>query len=107
MQVFVFDWMAYGQSVDKFRVNGEMPKLGLLGINLALSGLVAFKTMTAKPAHAEAAKFSLSSRFEGQPGSNPEELIASAHAACYSMFLSALLSGAGHVPDSIDTTATE
>lgn len=30
--------------------------LGLLGINLALSGLVAFKTMTAKPAHAEAAK---------------------------------------------------
>lgn len=28
MQVFVFDWMAYGQSVDGFRVNGEMPKLG-------------------------------------------------------------------------------
>ncbi|HMA11740.1 MAG TPA: LLM class flavin-dependent oxidoreductase, partial [Steroidobacteraceae bacterium] len=28
MQVFVFDWMAYGQSVDRFRVNGEMPKLG-------------------------------------------------------------------------------
>ena len=28
MQVFVFDWMAYGQDVDKFRVNGEMPKLG-------------------------------------------------------------------------------
>ncbi len=46
------------------------------------------------------------SRFENAGGSNPEELIASAHAACYSMFLSALLSGAGHVPDSIDTTAT-
>jgi len=28
MQVFVFDWMAYGQSVDRFRVNGEMPRLG-------------------------------------------------------------------------------
>ncbi len=28
MQVFVFDWMAYGKSVDQFRVNGEMPKLG-------------------------------------------------------------------------------
>ena len=28
MQVFVFDWMAYGANVDKFRVNGEMPKLG-------------------------------------------------------------------------------
>ncbi|BAK67545.1 conserved hypothetical protein [Sphingobium sp. SYK-6] len=28
MQVFVFDWLAYGESVDKFRVNGEMPRLG-------------------------------------------------------------------------------
>ena len=28
MQVFVFDWLAYGENVDKFRVNGEMPRLG-------------------------------------------------------------------------------
>lgn len=46
------------------------------------------------------------SRFENGGGSNPEELIGAAHAACYSMFLSALLSGAGHVPDAINTTAT-
>jgi osmotically inducible protein OsmC len=46
------------------------------------------------------------SRFENQKGSNPEELIAAAHAACFSMALSANLSGAGHVPDSINTTAT-
>lgn len=46
------------------------------------------------------------SRFENQKGSNPEELIAAAHAACFSMALSANLSGAGHVPDSVSTTAT-
>lgn len=46
------------------------------------------------------------SRFESGKGSNPEELVGAAHAACYSMFLSALLSGAGHVPESIETTAT-
>lgn len=46
------------------------------------------------------------SRFENAGGSNPEELIGAAHAACYSMFLSAILSGAGHVPDSIETSAS-
>lgn len=45
------------------------------------------------------------SRFENAGGSNPEELIGAAHAACYSMFLSAILSGAGHVPEAIDTRA--
>jgi len=45
------------------------------------------------------------SRFENAGGSNPEELLGAAHAACYSMFLSAILSGAGHVPDSIATSA--
>ena len=45
------------------------------------------------------------SRFENGGGSNPEELVGAAHAACYSMFLSAILSGAGHVPDSIHTSA--
>jgi osmotically inducible protein OsmC len=46
------------------------------------------------------------SRFENAGGSNPEELIGAAHAACYSMYLSAILSGAGHVPTSIETKAT-
>jgi osmotically inducible protein OsmC len=51
-------------------------------------------------------KITYVSRFENAGGSNPEELIGAAHAACYSMFLSAILSGAGHVPELITTTAT-
>jgi lipoyl-dependent peroxiredoxin len=49
--------------------------------------------------------YSFSSRFEEGAGTNPEELIAAAHAGCYSMALSNMLSEAGHVPDSISTTA--
>lgn len=51
-------------------------------------------------------KYSFSTRFENGAGTNPEELIASAHASCFSMALSAGLSGAGHVPQSVATTAT-
>jgi osmotically inducible protein OsmC len=50
--------------------------------------------------------FSFASRFESAKGSNPEELIGAAHAGCFSMFLSALLSDAGFTPTSIRTTAT-
>jgi osmotically inducible protein OsmC len=50
--------------------------------------------------------YSFSSRFEKGAGTNPEELIGAAHAGCYSMALSLALSLAGHVPTSIDTTAT-
>jgi osmotically inducible protein OsmC len=46
------------------------------------------------------------SRFENAGGSNPEELIAAAHVACYSMYLSAILSDAGNVPTAITTNAT-
>ncbi len=49
--------------------------------------------------------FSQASRFEDGPGTNPEELIGAAHAGCFSMFLSAVLSKAGHVPTRIATTA--
>lgn len=49
--------------------------------------------------------FTRASRFEDGTGTNPEELIGAAHAGCFSMFLSALLSKAGHVPTRIDTTA--
>lgn len=49
--------------------------------------------------------FSYASRFEEGPGTNPEELIGAAHAGCFSMFLSALLSGDGFKPTSIHTTA--
>lgn len=50
--------------------------------------------------------FSFATRFEDKAGSNPEELIGAAHAACYSMFLSALMGGAGITPASISTTST-
>jgi osmotically inducible protein OsmC len=52
------------------------------------------------------AKVTFVSRFENGGGCNPEELIAAAEAACFSMALSANLSGDGHVPDQITTRAT-
>jgi osmotically inducible protein OsmC len=50
--------------------------------------------------------YSFMTRFENAPGTNPEELIAAAHAACFSMALSAQLGNANLTPDSINTTAT-
>jgi osmotically inducible protein OsmC len=49
--------------------------------------------------------FSYASRFEEGTGTNPEELIGAAHAGCFSMFLSALLTNANHNPTRIHTTA--
>jgi osmotically inducible protein OsmC len=49
--------------------------------------------------------FSYATRFEEEPGTNPEELIGAAHAGCFSMFLSAVLSGAGFPPNRVHTTA--
>jgi osmotically inducible protein OsmC len=50
--------------------------------------------------------YSFTTRFENAPGTNPEELIAAAHAACFSMALSAQLGGANLTPESINTSAT-
>jgi lipoyl-dependent peroxiredoxin len=50
--------------------------------------------------------YSFKTRFEGAPGTNPEELIAAAHAACFSMALSAQLGGANLTPETINTSAT-
>ena len=50
--------------------------------------------------------YTFKSRFEDGPGSNPEQLIAAAHAACFSMALSNILAQAGHPPDSVQTDAT-
>lgn len=49
--------------------------------------------------------YSFQSRMENGAGTNPEELIAAAHAGCFSMALSAMLSGAGHVPKRVHTVA--
>jgi lipoyl-dependent peroxiredoxin len=50
--------------------------------------------------------FTFKSRFEEGSGTNPEELVGAAHSGCYSMFLSALISGEGLTPESVETTAT-
>ncbi|MEO8698365.1 MAG: OsmC family peroxiredoxin [Acidimicrobiales bacterium] len=50
--------------------------------------------------------FTFKSRFEDGPGSNPEQLIAAAHAACFTMSLSNMLAQAGHPADSVHTDAT-
>jgi osmotically inducible protein OsmC len=52
------------------------------------------------------AQYSFGTRFENGKGTNPEELIAAAHAGCFSMALSGQLGAAGLKPDSIATTAT-
>lgn len=51
-------------------------------------------------------QYSFSTRFEDGIGTNPEELIAAAHAGCFSMALSLILGNAGMTAESIDTTAT-
>ena len=50
-------------------------------------------------------RYSFGSRFEEGPGSNPEELLAAAHAACFSMALSAQLEGNGTPPTRVETNA--
>lgn len=52
------------------------------------------------------AQYSFGTRFEEQKGTNPEELVAAAHAACFSMALSAQLTNAGATPERVATTAT-
>ena len=50
-------------------------------------------------------KYTFATRFEGTKGTNPEELIAAAHAACFSMALAGALEKGGHAPTHIATTA--
>ena len=54
----------------------------------------------------ESQPYGFNTRFEGKPGTNPEELVAAAHSACYSMALSLALTEADYVADDIKTTAT-
>jgi lipoyl-dependent peroxiredoxin len=51
------------------------------------------------------ADYSFGTRFAGEPGTNPEELLGASLAACFTMALDATLTRAGHSPASIDTTA--
>ena len=61
---------------------------------------------TMKPAHASDIPFSLGTRFEGQPGSNPEEVIGAALAGCFSMALTVGLEQSGAQPKSVRTSAS-
>jgi osmotically inducible protein OsmC len=57
------------------------------------------------PAHVPGVSFTVGSRFEGQPASNPEELIGAALAGCFSMALTLALEMAGAKPQSVKTSA--
>lgn len=52
------------------------------------------------------AQYNFKGRFEQGVGTNPEELLAAAHAACFTMQISALMGAAGHAPDDVQTEAT-
>ena len=62
-------------------------------------------TVTSKSTAINNAQYSYKSRFEQGVGTNPEELIAAAHAGCFSMKLSFVLGGMGFEPESIETTS--
>ncbi|MDB4929543.1 MAG: osmC [Myxococcaceae bacterium] len=79
--------------------------MGISKASAQWSGGFKTGTGTMKPAHAEAANFSVSSRFEGQQGSNPEELIGAALAGCFSMALTVGLEKAGLAPQGVRTEA--
>jgi len=53
----------------------------------------------------QAAPYGFSSRFEGKPGTNPEELIGAAHAGCFTMALSLILGEAGFTAEKMETKA--
>lgn len=63
-------------------------------------------TMSSHSGAFDALPFSFKTRFEGEAGTNPEELIGAAHAGCYSMALSNELAEAGLKPESVSTSAT-
>jgi len=69
------------------------------------SGKEGTGTMTSKSNAIKDAQYSYKSRFEQGVGTNPEELIAAAHAGCFSMKLSFVLGGMGFEPESIETTS--
>ncbi len=63
-------------------------------------------TLTSASGTLSSTPYSFVSRFEQGAGTNPEELIAAAHAGCFSMALSAQLGGAGLTPENIETLCT-
>ena len=62
-------------------------------------------SLTAPGGALQNTEYSFGARFESGAGTNPEELIAAAHAGCFAMALSAMLGEAGFTPDRLDVTA--
>ncbi|HUX83816.1 MAG TPA: OsmC family protein [Chitinophagaceae bacterium] len=69
------------------------------------SGKEGSGTLTSQSSILNKTPFSYNSRFAEGSGTNPEELVAAAHAGCFSMKLSFVLGSAGFTPDSIETTS--
>ena len=63
-------------------------------------------TLSADSGVLEETPYSFNTRFENTPGTNPEELLAAAHAGCFTMALSAQLGSAGMTAERLETTAT-
>jgi len=63
-------------------------------------------TLTTQSGTLKDTPYGFNSRFGDGKGTNPEELIAAAHAGCFSMATAFQLSGAGHPPDTLDCNAT-
>jgi osmotically inducible protein OsmC len=62
-------------------------------------------TLTTQSHALDNTQYSFHTRFENEPGTNPEELIAAAHAGCFTMALSAQLTSNEHTPSKLETTA--
>lgn len=69
------------------------------------SGKEGSGNLTTKSSTLQQTQYSYKSRFEEGTGTNPEELIAAAHAGCFSMKLSFILGAAGFEPESIETSS--
>ncbi|MFC0205929.1 OsmC family protein [Novosphingobium soli] len=63
-------------------------------------------SITTRSGVLSAQPYGFGTRFEGKPGTNPEELIAAAHAACFTMATSFALAGAGHADGTLETSCT-
>jgi osmotically inducible protein OsmC len=87
------------------RIKGKDEFMGISKASASWQGGFKDGKGTMKGAHTQEVGFSAGTRFEGQPGSNPEELIGAALAGCFSMALSVGLGTAGFPPKSIDTSA--
>lgn len=79
--------------------------MGISKADAVWEGSLREGTGSMTPAHAASLPFTFASRFEGQPATNPEELVGAALAGCFSMALSVGLGTAGFTPTKIETHA--